>query len=139
MSRILSLLNLAYRFNRHMVVKPLADSTPGKVRFMEQYGPERLLPLDPQSRAQLPHLQGCIACGLCDTVCPGLPSDLASCLTRSLPDYGLIEHHLDLLECGDCHACEQICPAGVPLREMLLFARAVVQALHDQMDAVPIG
>ena len=135
MSRILSLLNMAYRFNRHMVTKPLADRTPGKQRFIEHYGPDRLLPLDPQARAQLPRLHGCIACGLCDTVCPADPSDLASCLTRSLPDYGLIERELRQLECGDCRACEQVCPAGVPLREMLAFARALIQQLLDSRDA----
>jgi succinate dehydrogenase/fumarate reductase-like Fe-S protein len=144
MKRVLSLLNLAYRFNVHLVKKPLTGSK-GLARFLDQYGPEHLLPLSPEARQLLPGLESCINCGLCDTVCERFdaatrhlhngPSELAVSLTRSLPDYDLIEAHLQAWEgCGACRECEGICPMGVPLRELLGFAREMLLAIQQAQE-----
>ena len=141
MKRVLSLLNLAFRFNVHLVKKPFAADK-GMNRFLDQYGPEHLLPLSAEARRLLPGLESCINCGMCDTVCARFdaatrhlfngPSELATSLTRSLPDYDAIGGHLDAWEgCGTCRECEAICPMGVPLRELLGFAREVLQALRE--------
>jgi heterodisulfide reductase subunit C len=140
--RILSLANLAYRFNLHMLAKPFRDRRPGTEQFLERYGPDRLLPLPPELRETLPRLAGCLSCGLCDTVCTKLdtrlrhlvsgPSELASSLTRNLPELELLQDSLEALkQCGDCRACEDICPAGVPLREIVTFAEAVLAGLRE--------
>lgn len=47
MKRVLSILNLAYRFNVHLLKKPFAADR-GLARFLDQYGPEHLLPLSPR-------------------------------------------------------------------------------------------
>jgi succinate dehydrogenase/fumarate reductase-like Fe-S protein len=140
--RIISLINLAYRFNVHMLKKPFTADLPGRAIFLGQYHDDRLLPLTPEARARLPELQSCISCGLCDTVCTKLdidlrhlfngPSDLASCLTRSLPDYDLLKEYLRVWEeCGDCRRCEEVCPSGVPLRQLVDFAGAVARDLLE--------
>jgi len=140
--RVLSLLNLAFRFNIHLVKKPFSEDG-GQTRFLAQYGPERLVPLSAAARRLLPGLEGCVNCGLCDTACGKLdaatrhlfngPSELAASLTRSLPDYDAIEGHLQAWEtCGTCRDCEGICPMEVPLRELLGFAREVLAAILEQ-------
>jgi succinate dehydrogenase/fumarate reductase-like Fe-S protein len=117
----------------------------GKQAFLDNYANDGLLPLPGEQRAQLPNLEGCIACGLCDTVCPRLPaatrhlfngpSALACSLTRELPAYKLNRAYLELWhECGDCRECESACPAGVPLREVATFTRAMINVLEG--DAV---
>jgi heterodisulfide reductase subunit C len=139
---VLSLLNLAFRFNLHVLKKPFVGSGPGREAFLEQYGAENLLPLSEEARRILPGLQSCICCGLCDTVCERLeaaerhiyngPSELAFSLTRNLPAYQWIEQHLQIWQtCGECRACEEVCPAGVPLRELVSFAREQIKAILE--------
>ncbi len=129
MSRLVSYLNLALRFNQHLLRKAFTPGGGGRERFLASYGDEGLFPLDADQRARMPAFSGCIGCGLCDTACPTLaaahrqlwagPSDLASALHRSLPDFSLLGPQLALFAaCGDCRACEQLCPQGVPLREL---------------------
>ena len=133
MSRVISMLNLAYRFNLHMIRKPLsAARESARRRFLGYYSPDQLYPLSVEQRRPLSRFNRCICCGLCDTVCANLraaprqhfsgPSDLASCLSRNLPAYDLLEDYLrDWQACGDCRACEAVCPSGMPLRELAAF------------------
>lgn len=135
MSRTLSMLNLAYRFNLHLFRKPFSEQE-GKQRFIENYRQDGIVPLSPEERDRLPRFQRCLSCGLCDTVCENLhsahrhlfngPSDLASCLSRNPPDFDFLAHYLQFwTRCGDCRRCESICPAGVPLRQIAEFVEQV--------------
>ena len=136
MSRVISFLNLAYRFNLHLLRKPFAAAgPPARQTFLANYADDNLHPLSEQGRQQLPRFQRCICCGLCDSVCDNLrathlhqlggPSQLASCLSRSLPDYRLLGPVLELWsQCGDCRDCEAVCPSGMPLRELAAFIEA---------------
>ena len=133
MSRIISLINLAYRFNVHMLKKPVASARGNaRDRFLQNYADDRLAPLTEQQRQQLSRFSRCICCGLCDTVCHNLrasrchlfngPSDLACSLGCSMPDFDLPDEYLaQWRACGDCRECEEICPSGVPLRELAAF------------------
>jgi ferredoxin len=144
--KFFSLLNLAYRFNVHLLKKPFAVDLPGASIFIKLYNQDNLVPLSAEARCRLPAYQGCIGCGLCDTVCPKLqpatrhlfngPSDLATCLSRNIPDYLLLSSTLELWqECGECTDCENICPTGVPLRELSVFARATLSAIEQMHDS----
>lgn len=146
MSRILSILNLAYRFNLHLLKKPFAADTKGRDQFIDNYRDDHLFPLGQELRRCIPELQGCLACGTCDTVCRPLsaarmhlfagPSALACSLTRNLPDFHLLEPYLELWQqCEGCHDCEHACPAGVPLKDLAAFAGAVVAVTRRIRDA----
>ena len=144
MSRIISFLNLAYRFNVHMLKKPVSSARgAARERFLQNYADDRLAPLSPQQRQALSRFSRCVCCGLCDTVCQNLPtsrrhlfngpSDLAGCHTRSLPDYHLLGPSLDNWHtCDRCTHCEDVCPSGVPLRDL---ARLVTEIMAAQEDA----
>lgn len=135
MKRVRAIFNMGWRLGLHLGRKALAAPQAGKAEFLERYADDRLYPLSPEARRSLSRLESCICCGLCDTVCPKLdsrsrhrfngPSALACSLTRSLPDYVLLDDFLRHLElCGDCKVCEEVCPVRVPLRELVAFARA---------------
>jgi succinate dehydrogenase/fumarate reductase-like Fe-S protein len=145
MSRILSLLNLAYRFNLHQLKKPFASDVPGKQRFLESYGPDGLVPLDERARARLPSYEGCLSCGLCDAMCGSLaaarrhlfngPSDLATSLSRDFTAFPRLLAQLDAWgTCADCTRCEAVCPTGVPLRELAAFVRALAEAAAGERE-----
>ena len=120
MSRILSLLNLAYRFNLHQLKKPFASDVPGKRRFLESYRADGLVPLDEKARARLPAYEGCLSCGLCDATSAFL----------------LVRAHLDAWgSCAECTRCEAVCPTGVPLRELAAFVRALAEAIAKEHES----
>ena len=72
MSKLLSWLNLAYRFNVHLIKKPFVGHEKGKAMFLDNYRADHIFPLGQEIRTRLPELSRCISCGLCDTVCPNL-------------------------------------------------------------------
>lgn len=142
MSKLTSYLNLAFRFNVHLLKKPFTSAQSGRARFLENYQPDSLHPLPADARHALPSFSGCICCGLCETVCPLLktsrrhlfngPVDLPACLSRSLPHYPLLEEHLRTWDqCGECQKCEDICPAGVPLRRLAALCQTIISAMKE--------
>jgi heterodisulfide reductase subunit C len=146
MSRVISLLNLAYRFNMHLLKKPFVADRDHEARFLRHYRDDRLVPLDPQHSLRLPELSRCIGCGLCNGACPRLqastrhlfngPADLPGCLSRGLTDAHLLRSYLDLWQqCGDCRDCEHLCPADVPLRELAVLMTALMEQLESSLAA----
>ncbi len=138
MSKLLSWINLAYRFNLHMVKKPFVSEDKGKALFLDNYRADHIFPLTEELRRRLPELSRCISCGLCDTVCPNLrperrhlfngPAELASCHTRGLPDYHLLGSSLENWRtCGECMACEEVCPTGMPLKELARLVQEIIE------------
>jgi hypothetical protein len=65
--RMQAWFNLAYRFNRHMLVALPARALRGGdgARFRAATAAEGLLPLLPAERAIMPDLMRCVHCGLC--------------------------------------------------------------------------
>lgn len=124
--RAVSMARLAGAYARHLAVRTAARRRPrpdGLAEFAALYGRDRITPLTPQDRAELPAHGLCVACGLC-TFAAGrdgyLRADrLASQLTRSLPDLWTSR---DLPYDGvDWQAGAEVCPTGVPLVEMRGF------------------
>ena len=106
----------------------------GKRRFLSNYAPEALVPMTAQDRAELPRFSGCINCGLCDAVCPLVgraapeefrgPSLFALAYSRATPELPHLRRVVSALDaCGDCHACQDVCPRAVPLLEIFAFTK----------------
>ena len=65
MGRLHALVLLAWALLRSLLA-PLLGTRRGLAEFRRSYAPDRLPPLTPDERRDLPLLTGCIACGLCD-------------------------------------------------------------------------
>ena len=124
--RAVSMARLAGAYARHLARQTATRRQPrqdGVSAFLRLYGRDRITPLKPQDRAELPAHGLCVACGLC-TFATGragyLRADrLPSQLTRSLPDLWTSR---DLAyDDVDWAAGAAVCPMGVPLPEMRAF------------------
>ncbi len=89
-------------------------------------------------------LMDCIRCGRCLPVCPTYqqttletqsPRGRLSLLRAvedgklDLEDVGVEEH---LYHCLDCRACNVVCPAGIPIGELIVEGRAAVEVKHPR-------
>jgi ferredoxin len=124
--RIQAWLNLAYRFNRHVLTRmPLRLLRRGRdyARFRDAVAAEGYVPLDAAGRAALPQFMNCVHCGLCALACPELAATPASAwdeawtfasgASRALDRAALVMQHAS--PCTDCNACAAACPTGVPI------------------------
>lgn len=122
----------------HPLRKLFGAGGDGKERFLQNYAPEGLVPLTPAERDRLQSFSRCIHCGLCDLVCPSAgwkagarlqgPSLVALAYARATPDLPRARAAVEALDrCPGCsgaeRACERVCPRGVPIRELLAFAK----------------
>ncbi len=134
MSRLRSILNLAFEFNLHMLRRPFAWSRCGKEQFLAQYLEDNLIPFTLKEREVLSGFQRCITCGLCDAVCPAPdplqrhlllgPSDFPSCFLRHPSEAEPLRPTIELLEqCLECKNCQQVCPQAVPLNDIAGFLK----------------
>ncbi len=124
--RAVSMVRLASAYARHVARRTASKRAPkpdGLAAFDHLYGRDRITPLTPQDRADLPTHGLCVACGLCTFAAPRagyLRADrLPSQLTRSLPDLWTSR---DLpYDDVDWAAGAAVCPMGVPLPQMRDF------------------
>src|SRR5258708_23400614 len=124
--RAVSMVRLAGAYARHVARQAVPRRQPhqdGVAVFLQLYGRDRITPLTPQDRAELPSHGLCVACGLC-TFAAGrsgyLRADrLPSQLTRTLPELWT-SRDLPYDEV-DWAAGEAVCPMGVPLPAMRAF------------------
>jgi hypothetical protein len=124
--RAVSMVRLAGAYARHLAHR----ATPrrgapgdGLAQFARLYGRDRITPLSPRDREELPAHGLCVACGLCTFAAPGaayLRADrLPSQLTRNLPELWTSR---DLpYDDVDWQAGAEVCPIGVPLPQMRDF------------------
>ncbi len=89
-------------------------------------------------------LTDCIRCGRCLPVCPTYQQTTLETqsprgrlsLLRAVEDGKLdlrepaLEAHL--YHCLDCRACNSVCPAGVPIGELIVEGRAAVERAHPR-------
>ena len=89
-------------------------------------------------------LMDCIRCGRCLPVCPTYQQTTLETfsprgrlsLMRAVEDGKLdlaeagVEEHL--YHCLDCRACNTVCPAGIPIGELIVEGRAAVEREHPR-------
>jgi len=128
--------NLAVSFWAHLFRK-LAPKrgAQGKAAFLAHYADDAIVPFTAAELAALPDLERCITCRLCDAGCPTLGADGAfpgpSTMMRSLsrdPTYFAL---VDEIPCGECRACEPLCPTQVPIRTVLRMVESKQQSLKS--------
>ena len=114
------LLHLGYGFVRASLRYPFMAGRGGE-RFLRAYGPEGLLPVTAEHRAEAAALERCIGCGLCELALGDDPAlhDLAISHWRSpLSPRALVEI-LSRLDDEALAEAEAGCPAEVPFRTMV--------------------
>ena len=137
--------NLAYHAIK-TVARRLFGQRRGLDAFLELYREDRLPPLTAEERSLLASFDGCLACGLCDTLArpadrgdpaalPG-PSALPLSVSRHPPDYDVLEAYLSRLDQEDLARMEAICPSRIPLRRLARAVRDVV-AREERSGAAP--
>jgi glycolate oxidase iron-sulfur subunit len=89
-------------------------------------------------------LMDCIRCGRCLPVCPTYQQTTLETqsprgrlsLLRAVEDGKLdfddpgVEEHM--YHCLDCRACNTVCPAGIPIGELIVEGRAAVEVKHPR-------
>src|SRR5262249_25592117 len=115
--------------------------------FRANYDADRLPPLSPSERAELPRFSRCIACGRCDVgeaermarsggAYPALrPLVLAS--SRSMPDFAAARLALDHVPEAVLAEKEEVCPTGVPFVSLARFIRAKAAQMHEFSPSLP--
>ncbi|WP_437581097.1 hypothetical protein [Sorangium sp. So ce887] len=135
--RALALAVLAWSLLK-VVVRRLFDGPSGLALFRENYDADGLPPLSPAERAALPGFSRCIACGRCDLgeaeriaasrgAYPGLMTVVLAS-SRSMPDFDAAALALAHVPEEVLAEKEQICPTGVPFRELARFVRSNARA-----------
>ncbi|MBK8171034.1 MAG: hypothetical protein IPK60_11920 [Sandaracinaceae bacterium] len=133
-----SFLRLGFYFVRQLVMRLFGRSA-GLKKFQANYANDRLLPLSPSERAALPDFSRCIACGMCDAAFTGYarvnraefrgPSDLPLSYSRNLPDFDSLTRYVSNLKEGDLDVLEQVCPARIPFKRLVVFVETHAAAL----------
>jgi succinate dehydrogenase/fumarate reductase-like Fe-S protein len=133
MGRLHALFVLAWGLIRSLLA-PLLGRRRGLAEFVRSYAADRLPPLTPGERRELPLLSGCIACGLCD-IGEGAAiarssgqyagvMDLMLASSRNMPDFDAAVRSFDAVGDERLAELEMRCPARVPMRRVAAFVRA---------------
>jgi hypothetical protein len=133
MGRLHAFFILAWALVRSLLA-PVVGARRGLADFRRSYAPDRLPPVTPGERRELPVLGGCIACGLCDVgegariarsggIYAGV-MDLMLASSRSMPDYDAAARSFAAIGDERLAALETRCPARVPMRKVAAFVRA---------------
>jgi hypothetical protein len=140
MGRLHALVLLAWALLRSLLA-PLFGTRRGLAEFRKSYAADRLPPLTPDERAVLPHLSGCIACGLCDVgegarvarsggVYAGV-MDLMLASSRNMPDFDAAARSFEAVGANRLAQLEARCPARVPMRKVAAFVTAKAAEMAD--------
>ena len=140
MGRLHALVLLAWALLRSLLA-PLLGTRRGLAEFRRSYAPDRLPPLSPDERRELPELTGCIACGLCDVgegdriarsggVYSGV-MDLMLASSRYMPDFDAAVRSFEVVGDERLAELEGRCPVGVPMRKVAAFVRAKAAEMAD--------
>jgi hypothetical protein len=133
MGRLHALFVLAWGLVRSLVA-PLLGVRRGLPDFRRSYAADRLAPMSPDERRELPSFSRCIACGLCDAGEGAAMArssgryagvmDLMLSSSRSMPDYDAAVRSFEAVGDARLAVLEARCPARVPMRRLAAFVRA---------------
>lgn len=146
MSKVPAYANLGYHAVR-TAVRRLWGERRGLETFLDNYRDDRLPPLTAEERRLLGAFDGCLSCGLCDTLArplerddrgglPG-PSALPASVSRHPPDYDAVGAYLARLDHEDLARMEAICPSRVPFRRLVQMLRDVAERENERPGASP--
>lgn len=126
MGRTDSLAKLAWAYGVHLARRRLARPHSQLEDLLETYSPDGIRALQPLERERLPHLIGCINCGLCALAAGRMGKarlpDLASSYIRLYARLGQASSDIEGDE-PDLKAAASACPVGVPLDEVAVIVR----------------
>jgi|GEM_PF-2584653 len=136
---------IGYRTGHHMLRQGYKDVSrivgikvlDGIPKFTQNYIADGLTSLTRAERNKQWDFSKCINCGLCDALCTPIdntrdllsqgPSLAASSYSRAFPWYKHAEKYLsEWKACSGCGKCSNICPTGVPLKEIVAFMQRVI-------------
>jgi hypothetical protein len=133
MGRLHALFILAWALVRSILTS-LVGGRRGIADFQRSYAADRLPPVTPDERRELPFLGGCIACGICDVGegariarSRGLYAgvmDLMLASSRNMPDYDAAARSFEAVGDARLAELEGRCPARVPMRRVAAFVRS---------------
>jgi succinate dehydrogenase/fumarate reductase-like Fe-S protein len=132
-----------------VTLSKLFGARSGLALFHENYDADRLPPVTPEERAELPRFSRCIACGRCDVgeaarmagsggAYPGLMA-IVLASSRSMPDHDAAALALDHVPEEVLAAKEAICPTGVPFVALARFVRAKAALMQRGAPSLPAG
>jgi hypothetical protein len=132
MGRLHALLLLSRALVRSLLA-PLLGTRRGLADFVRSYAPDRLPPVAPDEREQMPALSRCIACGLCDAGEGAAMArsggryagvmDLMLASSRSGPDYDAAARSFEAVGEQRLGELEARCPTRVPMRQLAAYVR----------------
>ncbi len=133
MNRLLAWLNLAFRFNVHMLALPFRYFARGRSgeRFRNAVEPEGYVPLPADARSEFPRMMRCVSCGLCSLAHSDTGAAYSSWeepwtfvvgASRSLDRALLVRESTPVwmrTEETERRALDSICPMRVPITHMV--------------------
>lgn len=116
---------LGYHFWKHIFKKiTFQYDRGGERRFVDNYAPDRLLPLPADTRAVLPSWQRCTACGICDAMYPHEVS-LMGLVVNGVRDFSaqpaLSSAAAQFTDVAKLEAASRACPNDVPVGDVVHF------------------
>ena len=126
MGRTDSLVRLAWAYGLHLTRRRLTRPHSQLTDLLETYAADGVRQLTPAERDRLPHLIGCINCGLCALAAGRMGKtrlpDLASSYMRLYARLGEVASDIEG-EGPDFEAASAACPVGLPLAEVAAVVR----------------
>jgi hypothetical protein len=121
-----SLVRLAWAYGLHLTRRRLTKPHSQLTDLLETYAADGVRQLTPAERDRLPHLIGCINCGLCALAAGRMGKtrlpDLASSYMRLYARLGDVASDIEG-EGPDFEAASAACPVGLPLAEVAAVVR----------------
>jgi len=146
MGRLHAAILLAWALLRSLLA-PILGTRRGLAAFRRSYAADRLPPLTPDERKELPELTGCIACGLCDVgegarivrsggTYAGV-MDLMLASSRNMPDFDAAARSFEAVGDDRLAQLEPRCPTRVPMRRLAAFVRQKAAEMAQQENGAP--
>jgi hypothetical protein len=129
------------------LVRRLFGRRGGLAAFRANYDPDGLPPVTLEERRRLPAFSRCIACGVCDRgegermaksagAYPG-PMTMVLAVSRSMPDFRAAARSFGFVSDAVLEQKEQVCPTGVPFREIAEFVRRKADEVGGPLVSEP--
>jgi succinate dehydrogenase/fumarate reductase-like Fe-S protein len=138
MSRVRAYTLLAWHLVMHLLQKLTLLYTPGGIeQYRQNFLPEGLVALTPEERERLAACHRCTGCGLCEAAASEFslitrrrhagPRYAAQSLLRDLSQSERARESIEALAEADLEELDAICPADVPLSQIVEILESLAQ------------